>query len=123
MSGKWWVIAWLVVGCEQPPAPPEPTRAPASDVTAAQTVGTPTAAPFVAELRKELPGVIDQVAQRHNLPAAELEVKLTDDLQLSVTLEGRSCTRKVPEGVVAPELVTNFDHSLDRCVAELAPSR
>lgn len=109
------------MACDQPPTAPQTTAPPTTPQTTAQptTPQPESTSRHLAAAHTELPNLTVQVAERHGLTAPALAVELAADLQLKATYQGKTCTRTVPDGQVPAELITNVDHTLDRCVREL----
>lgn len=109
-----------LLACDPTPAnPPQAAQTSAQTTHQQPSAGPESASPHLAAAQAELPALTAQVAERHGLIAAELTVTLTPDLQLKATHKNESCVLAVPDGVVAAELITNVDHTLDRCVRQL----
>lgn len=110
----------LVVGCDQTKKPaPEASPIPTAE---APKASTPEVVGLV-ELRETQTQIIEQVLTRHGISSDAVQIRLDDALNLDVTgPTGTKCSRKVPGAFVPAELVTNFDHTLDRCLRDVTPA-
>ena len=73
----------------------------------------------IAGLNKEAEGVVSQVLKRRDLEGkANVELGAGAGLSVKVTVDGQEVTRQVPPSAFPAELVSNFDHTLDRALQD-----
>ncbi len=77
----------------------------------------------IAELNAKKDEIVSQVLTRHELDPEKVDVRIgaPSGLGVTVEIEGKKKVKlKVPASKFPAELVTNFDHTLDRAVRRAA---
>ena len=103
------------IGCKKE----VPSREPSVDFS----VVSGTSDEAVATLNSQRESIVKQVLERHNLNADDVTVAFGNPSGLGITVEhrgGKKVKLEIPPAKTGVELVTNFDHTLDRAVRRAA---
>lgn len=126
LSAAGIAAATLLAACDskQPSKPAEATpneplsEPPAPSYASFRTVGS-VDAKAVEELNAARTGIVNQVLQRRGpVPDLQIELGVPNGLDVTVTVGDKKITHSVPPSTFGAELISNFDHTLDRTIQE-----